>query len=67
MAIAKLDTSIIVIMKMMMQAMQLMGQEGMVRGNGVERNYRDARWPSQYDDDHVFGSPKTMSGHWRSI
>ena len=26
------------------QAMQLMGQEGMVRGSGVERNYRDARW-----------------------
>ena len=25
------------------QAMQLMGQEGMVRGSGVERNYRDAR------------------------
>ena len=29
---------------MMMQAMQLMGEAGMVRGSGVERNYRDARW-----------------------
>ena len=25
------------------QAMQLMGHAGMVMGNGVERNYRDAR------------------------
>ena len=32
-----------------MQAMQLMGQEGMVRGSGVERNYRDARLKTTLD------------------
>ena len=37
---------------MMMQAMQLMGQAGMVRGSGVERNYRDARWSTQLDEHH---------------
>ena len=36
----------------MMQAMQLMGQAGMVRGSGVERNYRDARWSTQVDEHH---------------
>ena len=32
-----------------MQAMQLMGPEGMVRGSGVERNYRDARLKTTLD------------------
>ena len=32
-----------------MQAMQLMGPEGMVRGSGVERNYRDARLKTSLD------------------
>ena len=32
-----------------MQAMQLMGPEGMVRGSGVERNYRDARLKKTLD------------------
>ena len=32
-----------------LQAMQLMGPEGMVRGSGVERNYRDARLKTALD------------------
>ena len=32
-----------------LQAMQLMGPEGMVRGSGVERNYRDARLKTTLD------------------
>ena len=28
--------------------MQLLGHEGMVRGSGVERNYRDARYSIAY-------------------
>ena len=34
----------LLVISIIVQAMQLMGQEGMVRGSGVERNYRDARW-----------------------
>ena len=30
-------------------AIQLMGEEGVVRGNGVERNYRDARITEIYE------------------
>ena len=30
-------------------AIQLMGEEGVVRGNGVERDYRDARITEIYE------------------
>ena len=40
-----------------MQAMQLMGPEGMVRGSGVERNYRDARLKTNLD--HNLNDNKT--------
>ena len=40
-----------------MQAMQLMGPEGMVRGSGVERNYRDARLKTTLD--HNLNDNKT--------
>merc|ERR1712203_1183990 len=47
-AIAKLATSETAT-RVSHQAMQLMGQEGMVRGSGVERNYRDARITEIYE------------------
>merc|ERR1719209_1438928 len=47
-AIAKLATSEVAT-RVSHQAMQLMGQEGMVRGSGVERNYRDARITEIYE------------------
>ena len=44
----------LLVISIIVQAMQLMGQEGMVRGSGVERNYRDARWTDELDnhDEH---------------
>ena len=46
----------LLVISIIVQAMQLMGQEGMVRGSGVERNYRDARWTNEHDnyDDHGY-------------
>jgi len=47
-AIAKLATSEVAT-RVSHQAMQLMGHAGMVSGNGVERNYRDARITEIYE------------------
>jgi len=47
-AMAKLYTSEVAT-KVTHMAMQVMGEEGMVRGSGVERNYRDARITEIYE------------------
>merc|ERR1719184_558062 len=47
-AIAKLATSEVAT-NVSHSAMQLMGEEGLVRGSGVERNYRDARITEIYE------------------